>query len=339
MINVGIICPSEIAERRFLPALKNTKNMRFVGVGIAKDNERFGEKTKSKESQRARAERIINEFGGELFEGYETIVTSDKVDAIYIPLPPALHFKWSKLALQSGKHVLVEKPSTLMVEESIELVEIARNGNLALHENYMFVFHNQIDALNKIIESGILGEVRLFRVRFGFPFRGDNDFRYNKKLGGGALVDAGGYTIKYATMLLGDNAKVAYAQLSEKKGYSVDIYGSGALINDNGETVQIAFGMDNDYKCELEVWGSKASLITDRVLTAPVGYIPKAYIKTGYETKEITLPEDDSFKKSIEFFSQCIIDNDKREKSFCDIIKQSQMVDEFRNKAVKWGKL
>lgn len=336
MLNIGIICPSEIAERRFLPALKEVKNVKFVGIGVAKEEERYGTFRKSESTQRNRAERIINEFGGELFEGYDTIVTSDKVDAVYIPLPPALHFKWAKLALQSGKHVLVEKPSTLCERESIELVKIAQKNNLALHENYMFVFHEQIKILNNIISSGTLGNIRLSRICFGFPFRGDCDFRYNKELGGGALVDAGGYVIKYAMMMLGENAKVAYAKLNKAREYDVDIYGSGALVNEKGETIQIAFGMDNDYRCDLEVWGSEASLTTGRVLTAPVGYTPKAYIKRGNKTEEVILPEDDSFKKSIEHFTQCILNKNIREKTYCDIIKQAQMVDEFKSKSIIW---
>ena len=59
----------------------------------------------------------------------------------------------------------------------------------------MFVFHNQLEAINDIVRSGEIGDVRLYRITFGFPRRDARDFLYNKALGGGALLDAGGYTM------------------------------------------------------------------------------------------------------------------------------------------------
>lgn len=336
-MNIGIICPSEIAERRFLPALSKIERLKFAGVAVAKEEERFGNINKNGDRQRKRAENIVKEYGGEIFNGYNDIIHSDKIDAVYIPLPPALHYKWAKMALQSGKHVLVEKPSTLNLLESTDLVNIAKENGLSLHENYMFIFHKQLAAINEIIKSGRIGDARLCRVYFGFPMREKNDFRYNKLLGGGALIDAGGYTLKLANLILGNEASIAYAKLNSINGYDVDMYGSGTLINNNGDTVQIAFGMDNDYKCELEVWGSKGCLTTGRILTAPVGLIPKAYIKNGSSIEEIELPEDDSFKNSIEFFLNCINNKEICLKSYNDIITQTKLVDEFREKAQIWG--
>ena len=121
----------------------------------------------------------------------------------------------------------------------------------------MFAFHNQLKEIAQIIERGEIGDVRLYRISFGFPQRAVNDFRYNKELGGGALIDAGGYTIKYAAMLLGETAHITAAQMNYTDEFEVDIYGSATLVNQDGATAQIAFGMDNSYKCELEVWGSK----------------------------------------------------------------------------------
>ena len=118
----------------------------------------------------------------------------------------------------------------------------------------------------------------MFRLSFGFPRRNAEDFRYNKKLGGGALLDCGGYTLKYAHMLLGKTARIVYANSNFTKDFEVDINGSAAMINELGSTVQISFGMDNAYKCDLEIWGSKAHLSTE-VFTAPENFVPEALIK------------------------------------------------------------
>ena len=335
-IRFGIICPSDIAMRRFLPAAKSLDQMEFIGVGINSVEERYGEhrpKTDVVESmlfnERKRAEDIVRLYGGRIFNSYQEIVTSPEIDAMYIPLPPALHYKWAKKALECNKHVLVEKPATINLENTDELISIAQSKKLALHENYMFVFHNQIKTITDIINSGEIGEVRLYRISFGFPLRENTDFRYNKLLGGGSLLDAGGYTIKLASYLLGDTAKIMYAFLNNLDTFEVDMYGSGALINNDGVTAQIAFGMDNDYKCELEVWGNKGTLYTGRVLTAPAGFEPSVIIKKNGTSNTIDLPSDDAFKKSIEKFLNCIEDSDERENNYSLIHRQAENVQAF----------
>lgn len=339
-MRIGIICPSEIALRRFMPALQECQDITFVGLGVCTKEERFGDSLVSEdvvkkvlEDEHCKAQVFVDQYGGKIFEGYKNIVGSDEIDAIYIPLPPALHYKWAKLALENGKHVLVEKPSTMSLRDTKELTDIAKAKRLAFHENYMFMFHNQLDAIEQIVSEGTIGDVRLYRVCFGFPRRNVNDFRYNRQLGGGALIDAGGYTLKYAARLLGETAKIKYAQSNYIPEFEVDISGSAALVNADGITAQVAFGMDNNYKCELEVWGSKGCLTTGRVLTAPAGFVPTAIIRNGNEERVVDLPADNAFLKSIQHFTKCIKDESVREQNYVTITEQAKLVDEFKENA------
>jgi len=281
MIRIGIICPSEIALRRFLPALSKLPEFKFVGIATASKTEWEGANDDVIENEKVKARSFTEHYGGKMFESYSSLIVSKDMDAVYLPLPPALHYQWAKRALLSGKHTLIEKPATTSYRETQDLISIARKRNLAIHENYMFAFHDQLTAVHEIIDRGEIGDVRLYRISFGFPRRAANDFRYDKKLGGGALLDCGGYTIKYASILLGDSAKIRYAQSNYHEDFDVDLFGSAALVNELGITAQIAFGMDNSYKCDLEVWGSKGSLITGRVLTAPDGFTPEVLLKIG----------------------------------------------------------
>lgn len=336
LYRIGIICPSEIAFRRFLPALqKASDKFSLAGVAIASPEEWFGSlnnvsleqinKQQSNEFEKASA------FGSYVFKSYETIIKSDKIDAIYIPLPPALHYKWAKMALENGKHVFVEKPSTCYLKDTEDLIVIAEKNQLALHENYMFVFHKQIQELNDMISVGDrIGTTRLFRITFGFPRRALTDFRYNKKLGGGALLDAGGYTMRYATELLGKTAKVIAAQVNYDPDFDVEIFGSATMVNDNGLTAQLAFGMDNDYRCEIEVWGSKGTIISGRILTAPVGCVPNYTLKQNQEYNQYNFSEDDAFYKSIMRFADCVSNEEIRKENYFIILKQQQLVQQFR---------
>ncbi len=327
-IKIGVLCPSEIAFRRFMPALKKLDNFQFAGIAAATENEWSGNgSNKVFASEIEKAEKFIEEYGGSLFNGYSDLVSSNVIDAVYIPLPPALHFKWAKKALENGKHILVEKPFTTSLSDTKTLIDLAEKGNLAVHENYMFVYHSQIEYIQRLLKSKEIGEIRLIRIDFGFPFRGADDFRYNKDLGGGALLDCGGYTIKLALLLLGETAEITASHLNYKTGFEVDIYGSATITNSEGLTAQLSFGMDNSYKCSLEIWGSEGTAFTNRILTAPDGFEPVVIIRKGNNEQTIKLSSDDTFKKSIEFFGECVENKKIRENHFVEIINQSKLIE------------
>lgn len=346
-MKIGVICPSEIAYRRFMPALQKCDNIEFAGVASANAEEWFGsnyelvdEKIRKEVLHREyeKAKSFVDNYGGKVYGSYTELIKDDTIEAVYIPLPPALHYKWAKLALEEGKHVFVEKPSTTNKKDTEELIAIAKEKDLAIHENYMFAFHDQLSEIKKIVDSKEIGDVRLYRIAFGFPRRLSTDFRYAKALGGGALLDCGGYTLKYASMLLGESARIAYAQLNYIDDFEVDVYGSAALINDSGDTVQVSFGMDNSYKCDLEVWGSQGCLNTGRVLTAPAGFEPTCTITKNQDKEERKLPADDTFYKSLKFFEDCISDKNIRVKSYNNILRQIYLVDDFMKKVEENGK-
>ncbi len=310
-MKIGILGTSDIAFRRFLPALEKIEGVSYVGVAT-----RTLEKGK----------KFQETYGGNIYDGYQKLLEDDSIDAVYVPLPPALHYEWGKKVLEAKKHLFMEKPFAMSVEETEELINLAKENNLAIHENYMFVFHNQLEEIKKIITDGTLGNIRLYRIAFGFPKRQEGDFRYNKELGGGSLFDCGGYTLKLANILLGGNSRVKTAILNYEDPYEVDLYGSATLVNDKGVTAQVSFGMDNSYKCELEIWGSKGCFRTNRILTAPAGYEPTGELVTQNDTKEIKLSSDDTFYKSQLKFLECIKSKEVREEVYEEIEKQAQLV-------------
>ena len=189
----------------------------------------------------------------------------------------------------------------------------------------MFMYHKQLTKMKEIIDSGYLGKIRLYRIAFGFPMREKNDFRYNKELGGGALLDCGGYTLKLANYLLGDTTKVVCSNLV-KEDFEVDLYGNATLQNDKGMTAQLSFGMDNAYKCELEVWGSKATLKAPRIFTATDNFDVNLEIIDNNGIKNINVGIDNQFYNSINNFSLNINDKDKMFKEYNNVLVQSKLI-------------
>lgn len=340
MIRIGIICPSEIAFRRFMPALQKEERLEYVGVAYASAEEWFGEGVVVTDEMRevlkkecAKAENFRATYGGKVFEGYGAMLRSGEIDAVYLPLPPALHYKWAKEALNCGLHALIEKPSTTSLEDTEELLCLAKGKKLAVHENYMFAYHTQLAEVSDVMRNGGLGTVRLIRVDFGFPRRAAGDFRYVKALGGGALLDCGGYTLKYADMLLDGKATLEYAHVNMGTDCDVEIFGNAVLSGANGEQVECAFGMDNDYRCSINVWGSTGTLVSNRILTAPDGFAPEYTIYRNGAAETVKMQADDTFYKSLQVFVNCVENTTAREEHYEELRRQEQLVDAFMVKA------
>ncbi|WP_251397475.1 Gfo/Idh/MocA family protein [Ureibacillus chungkukjangi] len=329
-MRIGILGASDIAFRRFLPALQKNSFFEYTCVAIANFEERnvtkFGDvQYFVSEKSIEKAENFKDTFNGTIYNSYEELLSSDNIDAVYIPLPPALHYHWAKKALENGKHVLLEKPSTTNLEDTKNLLKIAKQKKLAIHENYAFCYHGQVQKIREIIASGEIGEVRQIRTAFGFPYRGSSDFRYDQSLGGGALLDCGGYPVKLSTMLLGNESQITTASLNMARGHNVDLFGSATLQNHEGITSHISFGMDNFYKCELEIWGSNGYLLAPRIFTAPANLKVTLFLNNGQE-KVLEVPEDDQFLGSLNHFSNCITDEATRLNTYSEIEIQSQHV-------------
>ena len=262
-------------------------------------------------------------------------MADDAIEAVYVPLPPALHFEWGRKVLEAGKHLLMEKPFTTDPADTATLLELAKTKNLAVHENYMFLYHSQLAKVRELIKSGELGELRLVQTCFGFPRRSAGDFRYSKDMGGGALLDCGGYPIRLGYELLGESCRIVHARLCLVDWCDADVYGSVLLENDEGLCAQIGFGMDNAYQCRLEVWGSKATLIAPRIFTAGVDVAPEIILRTSSGEKKLTLEKDDQFLHSIEQFWEQVSEANEREANEKRIMQQAMCVQEVREREVQ----
>ena len=267
VINIAVLGAASIAIRSVIPAINLLPNY-FNLSGIS-----------SRDISKAKA--IASSYKCKAYGTYESLLTDRSIDAVYVPLPNALHYPFVKMALENGKHILVEKSLGCTLDEVIELVEIAKANNLVLVENFQFRFHSQLSTILQIVKNGTIGDLRSVRVAFGFPpFPDSNNIRYSAKLGGGALLDAGAYAMKIAPFFLGKNIFVAQASSAQDQIKGVDIWGGGVVQQRDGPLFcHFSYGFDHYYQCSLELWGSIGKLTTNRIFTAPVGYNPKLIVE------------------------------------------------------------
>jgi len=278
LIKIGVLGYSSIAKRSVIPAINECDD--FVLDGIGSRDIRNG-------------------------KSYEELLGSD-VDAIYVSLPVGLHYEWGKKVLKSGKHLLMEKTFTESYGQAKELFDIASVLNLSCMEALMYEFHplqNQIDSLLPVV-----GDIRCVEAHFGFPYiENKNDIRYQKDLGGGAILDALIYPLSFVFRILGDEYIDYEPILFYDRENEIDERGYIQFKYDES-VANISYGFGHFYRNEVIIWGEKAILKTNRVFSRPKNCdVPiqlwnnEKYEKYEVENKDHFVEMLYSFGNSIKF--------------------------------------
>ncbi|WP_449203939.1 Gfo/Idh/MocA family protein [Streptomyces sp. HJ7] len=250
-----------------------------------------------------RAARTAAEYGCRPVHGYAELLDLPEVDAVYVPLPTALHAPWTRRALGAGKHLLSEKPLATNAAEARELLAAARGAGRVLMENVMFVHHRQHAVVQKLVADGAIGMLQSFTATFTVPRRPADDIRYRADLGGGALLDMGIYPVRAAQLLVGSRLSVAGAVLHRDGSGEVDVAGAALLYaTPAGVTVQLDFGMDHAYRSAYELCGSEGRVRVDRAFTPAAEEHPLLQVVRAGGPGGVTLEPHDQVAATVSSF-------------------------------------
>jgi UDP-N-acetylglucosamine 3-dehydrogenase len=214
-LKVGVIGCGSIAKYRHLPEYKLNKNVEIVAVcDIVAE----------------RAEKMAEEYGAKAFSDYKEVLKLEDIDAISVCLPNYLHAPVSIDALNTGKHVICEKPMATSKEEAEAMINAAKRNDkkLMIAHNQRFVASHQ--KAKEIIESGKLGKIYSFKTTFGHPgpegwsVDGAGSWFFNKeKAFIGAMGDLGVHKADLMRYLLGEFTEVgAFIETNAKQNTDVD---------------------------------------------------------------------------------------------------------------------
>lgn len=132
------------------------------------------------------------------------LLADPAVQAVYVATPHALHATHATACLEAGKPVLCEKPLTLDAESAERVIAKARESGVFLMEAFMYRCHPLLRELVARLRSGVLGELRHVRADFTFRVpRNPNGRLFDVKLGGGSILDVGGYPMSFARLIAG----------------------------------------------------------------------------------------------------------------------------------------
>ena len=235
------------------------------GLGVLPEASLVAVGSRSAESSRAFAARLGVARG---HGSYDALLADPEVDVVYVATVNSTHRDLALKALEAGKPVLVEKPFAMDAGQAREMAALARDRRLFCMEAMWTRFLPAVARLKQMLDSGEIGDPRLFSARIGYLFEADPSARhFDPALGGGALLDLGVYPISMAFYLFG-RPETAVGRASLTPG-GVDATGAILLTHAGGRisslTATVAAGSPND----AEVMGTRGHIHVHDPLVRP----------------------------------------------------------------------
>jgi xylose dehydrogenase (NAD/NADP) len=209
---------------------------------------------------RVRAEEMARTHGIEAsFGSYEELVATDAIDAVYIPLPNALHAEWAIKALNAGKHVLCEKPLSRRPADVAAAFDAADRARKVLAEAFMYRYHPQTALARRLVEQGEIGRLSYLKGTLSITAESGDLLRNSAVLEGGALLDLGCYCVNAARLFVGEPERVYAEELRVAGGVDTHFVGTIRLPRD--VIAQFDVGIALPRRDRLELVGSEGELV------------------------------------------------------------------------------
>ena len=240
-IRIGILGTARVAPAALIkPAAKNAEVV--VAAVAARDQ--------------SRAAAFAAKHGiDKVHDTYDALIADPDVDAVYNPLPNALHGRWTRAALKAGKHVLCEKPFTANADEARQIADLAATSDRVVMEAFHYRYHPFAARVEQIIASGELGTLQHVEAADCFWLTRFSSNAYNYSLGGGSLMDLGSYAVDMLRAFGGSTPEVISAQ-AKLRGTQVD----------RAMTAELKFAGGHSGRLRCSLWSSDPPHVTAKVI-------------------------------------------------------------------------
>ena len=264
------------------------------------------------------------------YEQYDELLASGKINAVYIAVPNSEHRKYTEAAARAGVHVLCEKPLAYSVDDAQAMVDACQDAKVHLMTAYRLHFEEgNLDAI-KAIQSGKIGEARLFTSIHTMQVDPGN-IRTDLSLGGGPLEDIGIYCLNAARYVFqGEpNEVTAFAIRGKDRRFKeIPEAVSATLRFSRDRLATFLCGFGESKVSEYRVIGTEGVLKMDPAFTWQ-GDIEQT-ISRKEKAKTKTFKHRDQIAAELVYFSDCILKNKKPEPSGREGFLDVRIIDALR---------
>lgn len=304
---------AKIATVKVIPAMQRSEYCDIAAIA-SRDIE------KAKTS--ARKLNIPKAYGS-----YEELLGDPEIDAIYIPLPNHLHVPISIMALESGKHVLCEKPVGLTSGEVRQLMDAAaRHPELKIMEAFMYRHHPQWQKAKALVREGAIGELKTIQSFFTYFNDDPENIRNKPEIGGGGMMDIGCYCISLARFLYDKNPVRVAGLVEYDPVLKTDRLASGMMDFKTGTSTFTCSTQLFPYQ-RVNILGTTGRIEIDIPFNAPPDKPCRILLATNEETREIFFDVCDQYTIQGDLFSAAILNNTAVPVSLDDAFENMRMLE------------
>lgn len=296
MLRIGILGAARVAPMAILEPAARRKDVEVVAVAAERPGSAAG---------------FAREHGiRKAYSRYEELIADPGIDLIYNALPPHRHAALSIMALESGKHVLCEKPFAMNAAEARQMAEtgerMGRKVIEAFHDRHHPVFLHLLD----LAGSGRLGRIRFLKGVFNHTVPATaGEFRHSPGQGGGALMDLGCYPLHWCRSLLNEEPEVISATaVITPAGVDEDITARLAFPSGVEAEIEARMSPTWDLHARFEVETERGSVVLVNSLLPHRGH--SVVERIDGRLKEHTLAGGTTFDYQLEMVVRAITDGD-----------------------------
>jgi predicted dehydrogenase len=220
-------------------------------------------------SSPAKARAFAGRFGIAAWsEGLSQLLADPGVEAVYVATPHPSHEANALASMAAGRHVLCEKPLALDEPSAARVITAARRHGVFLMEAFMYRCHPLLPALVARLQDGAVGTIRHLRADFGFRAPRVPEHRlFSPALGGGSILDVGGYPVSFARLIAGVVEGAPFAEPVALTGSGligptgVDELASAHLVFGSGFTASVTSAVSYDVGTSAVVFGERCRIV------------------------------------------------------------------------------
>ena len=298
-IRYAVIGLGYISQVALLPAFAHAKKNSELVALVSGDPEKLKQLSKQYGVKRTYS-----------YEQYEDCLNGGEVDAVYIGLPNHMHRDYTVRAARAGVHILCEKPMAVTEQDCEVMIAEAREKEVKLMIAYRLHFEEANLKAIELVQSGKLGEVRLFNSTFTQQVQ-EGNIRVRRETGGGTLYDNGIYCINAARYLFRAEPSEVFAVTAnngEERFREIEEMASAVLRFPGDRLAAFTCSFSTAPVSTYRIVGSKGDLRLDPAYDF-VGDL-KHYLTIEGKTKETKFSSRDQFAPQLLYFSDCVL-NDK----------------------------
>ena len=315
-IRWGILGTALIAREQVIPGMRKTPYSRHARV------------TAIASRSLPQAEAVARELSiDKAYGSYEELLADNQIDAVYIPLPNHLHVPFSIDALESGKHVLCEKPIALSAAEAETLVTAARQyPRLKLMEAFMYRHHPQWLWARQMVDEERIGPLRTIQTIFSYFDENPDRILHNPAWGGGALMDIGCYPISLSRFLFRAEPTRVVGTLEHDPRFGVDRLTSGLLEFEAGTSIFTCATQLVPHQ-RVNIYGTRGRIEIEIPFNAPTDRPCRAWLDVDGTIEELHFETCDQYGIQADLFSRAILEDLPVPTPISDAVANMRVID------------